>query len=108
MKAFILYTNQQYSEIIPLVTKSYLTKLNQFDLYLNLLLIQSYLHLSSTSKEYFKKASDMVKRLLSKNNKNLYLANQSAILLEKTSKSQSSLYVLKKIRENSFDLPLCC
>ena len=108
MKAFILYTNQQYSEIIPLVTKSYLTKLNQFDLYLNLLLIQSYLHLSSTSKEYFKKASDMVKRLLSKNNKNLYLANQTAILLEKTSKSQSSLYVLKKIRENSFDLPSCC
>lgn len=94
--------------MVERITRSYLNKLNHHDLYLNLLLIQAYLNLADEKKDYFKRASDMVKRLLARNAKNVYLANEAAILLKITNKSQSSLYVLKKIRENTLNFASCC
>lgn len=104
----ILFIEKNYQEVVERITRSYLNKLNHHDLYLNLLLIQAYLNLSDEKKDYFKRASDMVKRLLARNAKNVYLANEAAILLKITNKSQSSLYVLKKIRENTLNFVSCC
>ena len=108
LQIHILMKEGDYQEVINVINHSYLHKLRQHDLYVDLLLVQAYLHSSAQNREYFGKAMDIVKRLIMKNEKNVYLANEAAVLLERTNKINSSMYVLKKIRENTLDMVSCC
>ena len=97
-------------EAVSLITHSYVSKIRTTDLYLNLLLINLYLHISrvSESSNYFKIAVEMLKKSLHRNPRNVFLANGCGIVLQRTHKTQAALRVFKKVRESVIDLKGCC
>ena len=97
-------------EAVSLITHSYVSKIRTNALYLNLLLINLYLHISrvSESSNYFKIAVEMLKKSLHRNPRNVFLANGCGIVLQRTHKTQAALRVFKKVRESVIDLKSCC
>lgn len=97
-------------EAVSVITRSYLSRSRQHDLYLNLLLANIYLQMSRNDDphNYFRVASEMLQRSLRKNPCNVYLANGCGLILQRTGKQQAAMQVFKKVRESALNYSSCC
>lgn len=105
-----LAQNKNPQEAITLITRSYLSRSRQHDLYLNLVLSNIYFQISRDTdpRNFFRNASEMVQRALRRNPNNIFLANGCGVILQRTGKLQAALQVFKKVRESALTYASCC
>lgn len=106
----LLTVQHREKEAIDLILHSFIAKSRHPDLYVNVLLISLYLRLArrESSSTYMKQATEMIKRSLSKQPSNVYLASASGVLLQETGKPRDALYIFKKVRESALTLQNTC